>query len=129
MASSRTSSARWCALLVISVCALPLAGCSIIRRPGPVADSSHDARIEQEVRARLAAEPSLSATGIRVEVNGGVVILHGGVSGIGAWQCALATTGLVQGVRTVADNLVIDRGPREVRCLAPRPDSGVVTGR
>ena len=129
MASSRRRLACWRALLVVTLGALPLAGCSIIRRPGPVVDSSQDPRIEQEVRARLAAEPSLAANGIRVEVNGGVVLLHGGVSGIGAWQCAIATSGLVPGVRTVVDYLVIERGPRDVRCLAPRPDSGVVTGR
>jgi osmotically-inducible protein OsmY len=94
-----------------------------------VVDTSQDARIEQEVRARLAAEPSLAAAGVRVEVNGGVVLLHGGVAGIGAWQCAIATSGLVPGVRTVVDYLVIGRGPRDVRCLAPRPESGVLPGR
>lgn len=92
-------------------------------------DNSQDPRIEQEVRARLAAEPSLTVGGIRVEVNGGVVLLHGGVAGIGAWQCAIATSGLVPGVRTVVDYLVIGRGPRDVHCLAPRPDAGVIPGR
>jgi osmotically-inducible protein OsmY len=92
-------------------------------------DRSQDERIRQEVSARLAAEPSLDATNLRVEVDGGVVLLHGGVSGMGAWQCAISTSGLVRGVRSVVDYLVIGRGPRDVRCLAPRPDTAVIPGR
>jgi hypothetical protein len=56
-------------------------------------------------------------------VDGAVVVLHGSVQGLGAWQCAVTTSGLVAGVLTVADYLVIERGPRDVVCLAPRPQS------
>jgi hypothetical protein len=129
MLRNRGSYARRRALLLVPLCALSAAGCSFLRRPDPPLDRSQDPRIGQEVRARLAAEPSLAAGSIRVEVDAGVVLLHGGVDGIGAWQCAIATSELVPGVRSVVDYLVIGRGPRDIRCLAPRPESGVVTGR
>ena len=57
---------------------------------------------------------------VRVEVLGRTVALHGSVPGVGALQCALATTELVEGVGNVADFLVLESGPRTVRCLAPR---------
>jgi len=104
-------------LVVFSACArgeLP---------PLPAPDPAEDARIEREVEARLAAEPSIPPGSIRVEVVGGDVRLHGGVGGIGAWQCALRNAALVDGVRTVVDYLILGRGPREVRCLAPRRGS------
>jgi hypothetical protein len=63
-----------------------------------------------------------------VDVTGGTVLLYGSVEGIGAWQCALTNAGLAAGVKTVVDYLVLERGPQEVRCLAPRPDTGVVAG-
>jgi hypothetical protein len=50
-----------------------------------------------------------------------MVILHGSVAGLAAWQCALRNAGLVEGVISVTDYLVIGPGPREVPCLAPRP--------
>lgn len=79
-------------------------------------------RIEREVAARLAAEPSIGPGRVRVVVQeGGTVSLHGSVQGIGALQCAIRNAGLVPGVRNVADFLVLERGPRDVRCLAPRP--------
>ena len=117
--------ASLCAVLLV----LPAAGCGFLGRSSPPVDRSQDERIRQEVSARLAAEPSLDATNLRVEVDGGVVLLHGGVSGMGAWQCAISTSGLVRGVRSVVDYLVIGRGPRDVRCLAPRPDTAVIPGR
>ena len=117
--------ASLCAVLLV----LPAAGCGLLGRSSPPVDRSQDERIRQEVTARLAAEPSLDATNLRVEVDGGVVLLHGGVSGMGAWQCAISTSGLVRGVRSVVDYLVIGRGPRDVRCLAPRPDTAVIPGR
>jgi osmotically-inducible protein OsmY len=115
--------------MLVVLCASSLVGCSVIGRAERPLDRSQDSRIEQEVTARLAAEPSLTAGGIRVEVDAGVVLLHGSVQGIGAWQCAIATSGLVRGVRSVGDYLVIARGPRDVHCLAPRPDSAVLPGR
>lgn len=116
-------------LLVLLLCSL-LTGCGALgRRRAPV-DVSQDPRIRQQVEQRLAGEPSLRAGAVRVEVTGGVVTLHGSVHGIGAWQCALTTASLVHGVRTVADYLVIERGPRDVRCLAPRTDSdSIASGR
>lgn len=128
MGSFRGTSTRCGAYVVGWLCIPLIAGCGFLRRQDAAPDLSQDARIEQEVRARLGAEPSLAAGAIRVETNAGVVLLHGSVEGIGAWQCAITTSGLVRGVRSVADYLVIGRGPRDVRCLAPRPDSAVVAG-
>lgn len=79
-----------------------------------------DARIRQEIEARLAAEPSLGAGRVRVVVVGGEAQLHGSVEGFGALQCALANAELTPGVRLVIDSLELLPGPREVRCLAPR---------
>ncbi len=111
--------ARLVTLLLIA----GLAGCSSLRRPLPAVDRTGDPRILQEVEARLAREPSIDAGSIRVEVDGAIVVLHGSVRGLAAWQCAIRTSQLVEGVRTVADYLVIERGPREVTCLGsdPRP--------
>ena len=75
---------------------------------------------------RGGAEPVLRPNSIRVEVDGGTVMLHGAVRGIGEWQCALTNAELVSGVRSVADFLVLERGDRSVDCLAPRPDSSTV---
>ena len=102
-----------------------LVGCS--GRAAFVPDRSQDARIQQQVVARLAAEPGLRPNSIRVEVDGGTVMLHGAVRGIGEWQCALTNAELVSGVRTVADFLVLERGARTIDCLAPRADSATVT--
>jgi osmotically-inducible protein OsmY len=71
----------------------------------------------QEVEARLAREPSIDAASVRVEVDGAIVILHGSVRGLAAWQCAIRTAQLAEGVRSVVDYLVIERGPREITCL------------
>jgi hypothetical protein len=110
-------------------CVLALGGCTFLGRSAPPPDRSQDARIAQEVRARLAAEPSIDSGSVRVEVDGGVVVLHGSVRGIGAWQCAVTNGGLVQGVRSVVDYLVIERGPRDVQCIAPRSENAVINGR
>jgi glycerate kinase len=67
------------------------------------ARQTDDARILREVEARLAAEPSIGAG-----------------SGLGALRCAERNAELVRGVRLVIDHLVLDPGPRDVRCLAPR---------
>jgi hypothetical protein len=94
-----------------------LTGCAALRRPDPPVDRSEDPRILEEVEERIAAEPSLDVERIRVEVDGRIVLLYGSVEGIGAWQCAIRTVQLVPGVVTVADYLVIDRGPPQVVCL------------
>ncbi|HEU4559884.1 MAG TPA: BON domain-containing protein [Longimicrobium sp.] len=112
----------------LAAVALPaLAGaCGVFQReaketPAQVAArQTEDARILREVEARLAAEPSIGAGRIRVEVQSGEVGLFGAVSGLGALRCAERNAELVRGVRLVIDHLVLDPGPRDVRCLAPR---------
>jgi len=103
------------------LCALSLGGCGLIGRSAPPVDRTEDPRILRDVEARLLREPALDAELIRVAVNGRVVELHGTVRGIGAWRCALRNAELVPGVQTVVDYLLLERGPRDVRCLAPAP--------
>lgn len=100
------------------VLTLAVHGCASLRRPPPVVDRSGDERILQEVQSRLVAEPELDAAALRVDVDGGVVMLHGSVAGMAAWRCAIRNAELVAGVRTVVDYLVLERGPREAVCLA-----------
>lgn len=85
------------------------------------ARESANQRIQREVEARLAAEPSIGAGKVRVAVEGaGEVSLFGAVSGLGALRCAERNTELVHGVRLLIDQLVLDPGPKEARCLSPR---------
>jgi osmotically-inducible protein OsmY len=102
---------------------LTLAACGGLRPPVPARDPALEARIRSAVVTRLAAEPSLADGSVRVEVRGTMVLLHGSVKGLGAWQCALSNAGLTPGVTSVVDFLTLERGPRDVRCLAPRADS------
>lgn len=111
----------------LALVTLALAGCHLSHSHAIPADPARDERIRAEVTARLAREPSVDADRIRVSVDRGMVVLHGSVDGIGAWKCALTSASLAPGVRVVVDYLVLERGPRDVRCLAPRPDTGVVT--
>ena len=101
---------------------LALPGCGLLGRDRPTFTLSPEetARIRGEVEARLAAEPSIGAGRVRVEVTGSTVALHGTVEGLGALQCAIANAGLVRGVDNVVDLMVLRPGPRDVRCLAPR---------
>ena len=115
-------------LLALLFTLLATIGACGLRPPPPPIDRSQDERIRAEVMARLAAEPELDEASIRVEVVGRTVMLHGSVKGMGAWQCALTNAGLVSGVVTVVDYLQIERGTRDVRCLAPRPDSSFIVG-
>src|SRR5690606_24997912 len=71
-----------------------------------------------EVRGRLESEPALDADRVRVEVDGAIVRLYGSVDGIARWRCMIRNAELVDGVITVVDYLVIERGPRESPCLA-----------
>ncbi|HSU16185.1 BON domain-containing protein [Longimicrobium sp.] len=102
------------------------ASCSFFARkpvdtPAQIAArATEDARILREVESRLSAEPSIGAGRVRVSVQSGEVTLFGGVAGFGALQCAERNAGLVRGVRLVIDQLVLEPGPRDVRCLAPR---------
>lgn len=101
---------------------LALSACGLLGRERDAVrvDPLETERIRREVEARLAAEPSIDARQVRVEVLGTTVALHGTVSGLGALHCAIANAGLVRGVDGVADKLVLRPGPRTVRCLAPR---------
>ena len=111
---------------VIAAGSIGLAGCSLLNRkpkesPAEIAArAAADARIAREVEARLAAEPSIGAGRVRVAVERGEVGLFGSVAGFGALRCAERNAELVRGVRLVIDQLVLDPGPRDVRCLAPR---------
>lgn len=114
-------------LVVIALLTLAGGACGLGRTPVPI-DRSQDGRIRADVVIRLAAEPSLEGGTIRVDVEGGMVLLHGAVQGIGAWQCAITNAELVPGVTSVVDYLVIERGERDVQCLAPRPDTTYIVG-
>lgn len=109
------------------------AGCGFLKhRPADTpaqiaARAAEDARIQREVEARLAAEPSIGAGRVRAEVKDGEVSLFGGVTGLGALHCAQRNAGLVRGVHLVIDQLVLDPGPRDVHCLAPRVFPGTRT--
>jgi len=111
--------------------AMTMTGCGLLNKqaadtPAQIAArASEDARILREVEARLAAEPSIGAGRVRVAVERGEVGLFGSVAGFGALRCAERNAELVHGVRLVIDQLVLDPGPKEVRCLAPRAASAV----
>lgn len=108
---------RLCVALRAAALILLLPGCAALRRPEPPVDRSEDARILRDVEARLEREPSIELGTVRVEVDGRVVLLHGSVRGLGAWQCAIRNAQLVSGVATVVDYLVLERGPRDVGCV------------
>ena len=104
----RTAGSRGRYLIALTLL-FGLVGCS--GRAAFVPDRSQDARIQQQVAARLAAEPALRANSIRVEVDGGTVMLHGAVRGIGEWQCALTNAELVSGVRSVSSSRAMRTAP------------------
>ncbi|HEX8906828.1 MAG TPA: BON domain-containing protein [Longimicrobiaceae bacterium] len=122
----RSGSNRITRCAACAVAVLAMGGCGLLNRKPKVspaeiaARAGEDARIQREVEARLSAEPSIGAGRVRAEVRGGEVSLFGGVTGLGALRCAERNAGLVRGVRLVIDQLVLDPGPRDVRCLAPR---------
>jgi osmotically-inducible protein OsmY len=114
-----------------AILVLAAAGCGFLNKkpqdtPAQIAArASDDARILREVEARLAAEPSIGPGRVRVAVERGEVGLFGSVAGFGALRCAERNAELVRGVRLVIDQLVLDPGPKDVRCLAPRAASAV----
>jgi osmotically-inducible protein OsmY len=109
------------ARLVIVLSLLLSSGCAAVTGSSePLADRSRDPIILQEIQARLAAETSLDASQIRVEVTAGRVTLYGSVEGVAAWQCAVSNAQLVTGVKSVVDFLVIERGPARIICGLPR---------
>jgi hypothetical protein len=83
-----------------------------------------DARIERELERRIAAEPLLDVEAIRPRVEHARVHLHGSVEGMAAWGCVIRNASITEGVVGVVDFLVIERGPREGVCLAPRDPFG-----
>ena len=104
-----------------------LSGCGFFGggEKGPVPEviaqrAAEDVRIQREVEARLAAEPSVGPGRVRVVVQGGEVQLHGSVAGLGAHRCAETNAGLTPGVVLVVDFLVLQPGPSTARCIAPR---------
>ena len=111
---------------VMAAGSIGVAGCGLLNRkpqetPAEIAArAAQDARITREIDARLAAEPSIGPGRVRVQVERGEVGLFGAVAGLGALRCAERNAELVRGVRLVIDQLVLDSGPRDVRCLAPR---------
>ncbi|HEX2207049.1 MAG TPA: BON domain-containing protein [Longimicrobium sp.] len=112
--------------MMFALVAALVQGCALLggeprETPAQVQErETREETIRREVEARLAAEPSIGAGRIRAEVNDGDVHLHGAAPGFGALQCALANAGLVRGVRLVVDFMVLEPGPRDVTCLAPR---------
>lgn len=114
--------------VTLFLCISMIAGGCGLRRPPPPIDRSQDDRIRAEVLARIAAEPDLPSSSIRVEVEGRMVMLHGSVNGLSEWQCAITNAELVPGVQSVVAYLIIDGSDREARCLAPRPDSSFIVG-
>lgn len=110
-----------------AACAAAVSACGLVggrRADSPAELRAHaaaDARVQAEVDARLAAEPSIGPGRVRVVVRRGEVELHGAVAGFGALRCAETNAELTPGVSLVIDFLVLEPGPREVRCLAPRP--------
>ena len=118
-----------------TVVVIAAAGCGLLNRkpkdtPAEIAARAvEDARILREVEARLAAEPSIGPGRVRVTVERGEVGLFGSVAGFGALRCAERNAELVRGVRLVIDQLVLDPGPKDVRCLAPRGTSALTGSR
>ena len=120
-AGRERAAASAAAVLILSGCGL-FGGGRPVETPVQVATRVADEdRIRREVEARIAAEPSLGSGRVRVEVMRGTeVALHGPVAGLGALQCAISNAELVRGVTLVIDQMVLERGPATVRCLAPR---------
>ena len=106
--------------LLTAILILSMTACGALRREPPIVDRSRDSQIIRDVQARLTAEPAIDASRIRVEADGGLVLLYGSVDGMGQWHCAIRNAQLVDGVRSVVDYLVIERGPRDIVCGAPR---------
>lgn len=113
---------------VLAAFLMATAGCSLLGFGGRpretpeqiAAFEAEDARIRRDVEARLAAEPAVQGSQIRVEVRRAEVSLHGGARGFGALQCAIRNAELVRGVRLVIDLMVLEAGPSTVQCRAPR---------
>ena len=123
---TRKTAARRIGSVMVGATMLAPAACSFLKHtpkasPEQVAArQAEDVRIRREVESRLAAEPSIASGRVRVAVDSGYVSLFGAVSGLGALRCAERNAELVRGVVHVIDQLVLDPGPRDVRCLSPR---------
>jgi osmotically-inducible protein OsmY len=112
--------------VAVGALASAASACSLLKHraeetPAQIAARAQvDSTIQREVEARLAAEPSIGAGRVRVSVERGEVGLYGAVAGLGALNCAERNAELVRGVKLVVDQLVLEPGPKTVRCLAPR---------
>lgn len=112
----------------VAVAALGLfaSGCGIFNRtvretPAQLAErTATEERIALAVAARIAAEPALEGARVRVAVDGTEVALYGSVPGLGPLSCAVTNAQLVPGVTLVIDHMVLDPGPPEAPCIAPR---------
>lgn len=119
-------SGRRAARAVAAMAVLLAGGCGIFNRtvtetPAELATrTAAEERIRAEVAARIAAEPALNAARLRVAVAGTEVSLYGSVPGLGPLNCAITNAELVEGVTLVIDHTVLDPGPPEAPCLAPR---------
>lgn len=105
---------------------LVASGCSVFNRtvretPAELAErTATEERIALAVAARIAAEPALEGARVRVAVDGTEVALYGSVPGLGPLSCAISNAQLVPGVTLVIDHMVLDPGPPEAPCVAPR---------
>jgi hypothetical protein len=98
---------------------LATTGCGLFNRT--VRETPEQLAVRTLEVDRIRAEPSLAAARLRVAVQpGGEVALYGSIPGFGALRCAVTNAELVQGVTLVIDHVVLDPGPVEARCLAPR---------
>ncbi|MDB4950330.1 MAG: hypothetical protein JWM27_2979 [Gemmatimonadetes bacterium] len=111
---------------MLAAAACSLGGCALFgggKKESPQAiaqKAAEDTRIRGEVEGRVAAEPSLSAARLRVDVHDREVSLYGSVAGMGALHCATANAELVQGVRLVIDHTELLPGPATAPCRSPR---------
>ena len=85
---------------------LLLVGCAAITGR----DTTEDARITTQVKARLAADPMVRASGIDVDTSRGVVSLRGSVASDQERQRAIQLTQGVSGVQEInVRNLMVRR--------------------
>ncbi len=86
----------------------------------PKALPPDDQEISSNIQAKINAESALNGQNIQVRVASGVATLTGSVSNDASRALAAADSGSVDGVRTVVNNLTIER-PKTVAKKAPRP--------
>lgn len=97
----------------------PIAGAPVGPPPAPTATSGStqtsreagaaavDAPLEQDIRAKLAADPQLRGAGLEVSARDGVVVLAGTVANAAARQRAIALARGSRGVSQVIDRITV----------------------